>query len=364
MTGLLYRASFDSAKTGMMNSKENATVQLDHSYYPLQTGYRWTYRTTQGEDSELTPMEVLPPETIGGTATLPLTDLFEPARDIYNNYTITPQCLTLHGVRMGIQGSFDLEPPLDLIPFPAGNGDRFDHRGNAVSKLTGPLEEGRQMSFSVVVDGPVTVTVPAGTFENCFITILHRSVSGRRTSVRAWLASGVGMVRGESLTSDGLLKTVELVCAELGGVVVGDVSLGCDFDFYDLQHQKIQDAVITSEPITLAELIRLLSPLNVETQQVDGFLLREITTRGSTQLVFTDARDESLPEIRIRLFRTGVEARRYRGERTQAGDMVALLIPAEGVPEEFARRRITLFRKVVALLRYNYAQSEKPVPES
>ena len=360
----LYVSSFDSTETGMMNSKENATVQLDHSYYPLQTGYRWTYRTTQGEDSELTPMEVLPPETIGDTATLPLTDLFEPARDIYNNYTVTPDGITLHGVRMGVQGSFDLEPPLDLIPFPAAGGDRFDHRGNAVSRLTGPLDEGKQMSFSVVVDGPVTVTVPAGTFENCFITILHRSVGGRRTSVRSWLAGGVGMVRGESLTSDGLLKTVELVCAELGGTVIGDVSLSCDFDFFDLQHQKIQESLLSSEPITLAELIRLLAPLNVETQQVEGFLLREITTRGSTQLVFTDAGDDALPEIRIRLFRTGVEARRYRGERTRAGDMVALLIPAEGVPEDFGQRRIALFRKVVALIRYNDAQSGGPATES
>jgi|GEM_PF-3482710 len=348
----------------MKQSGDDIAVQLDQSYFPLATGHRWTFRTTQGEDTELTPVEVLPAETIGDTATLPLTDLFEPARDVYNNYTIRPETLTLHGVRMGIAGSFDLDPPLDILNLPATHGDRFDHTGNAVNRLTGEGEEGHQMSFSMVVDGPHNVTVPAGDFENSFITIFHRSVGGQRTSVRIWWAPDVGMVRGESLTSDGLLKTVELVCAELGGVTVGDVSLACDFDFYDLQHQKSQEAVTTSEPITLAEIIGLLSPLNVETQRIDGFLLREITTRGSTQLVFTDVADENLPELRIRLFRSSVEARRYRGERIAAGDMVALLMPIEEIPEAFARRRIRLFRKIVSLIRHNHHRSEETDRES
>ncbi len=337
-----------------MSEKTDAKF-LTAEYYPAAPGFKWTYKTTEGEESELTPAEVLPYEFIGETGTLPITDVFEPSKTNYDNIKASADGVVYYGCSLGLKGSFDFIPALTAVSFPASAGARFDSETKA-SPHFGSTE--LEAGFSIVVEKIETVEVPAGKFEDCFLIVEHFRIGSVMFTTRSWRAKGVGAVKAETVTEKGFLKTLELVCAELGDVKVGDTTLACHFDFYDLRRSK-NSLEKRSEPFTLAEIINFIHPLNVDYQQIAGYLLKEIMVRGATQLIFAQKDNDAAPQLRVRLFRDPEEARNLHGQRTMCNDVLLLLPPGENQTQDDAARSRKLLRQLAALIRYNQAKSKK-----
>ncbi len=336
-------------------------MALTKEYFPISTNDKWTFLMEINGNTMRIPVQVLEQEKIGEEITNPLTDMFEPARDNYKNLVLKPDGLYLCGLRLGVNGSFDILPPVKYIPLPAENNTRHDVSFKALSRI-----ERREFdaSASIIIKGPVSVETPAGTFEDCYLTIQHFMLGRINTTSRVWWAKGIGPVKGESLTEDGVLKSIKLLYAEVNHKIYGDVTQASDFEFLEAEMEFNKPH--QSKPFTLREMIDLIAPLNIDMQKIEGFVLREIVARGIPQYVFKDAttNDDSAPTVEIKLFRHPADAQIYRGDRVKCSDEVVLLMePDDHADPELDKRRSLLFRKMVALAKYNINKKSKQKPD-
>jgi len=323
---------------------------LNRQHFPFIPGAAWTFKATTGEDAELCPMEARLPEQGPGVL---VTDLFEPSRDIYVGYEVRDDGLYVTAMANGPDALFHAPEPTKILPFPTAGGARNDATvllRNSLSLAGEPVEA----TFSILVDGPLTVDTPAGVFEGCFLTVMHQQMGDRSASTRVWWAPSLGPVKGEALTEEGLLKQVELLCARIGQQETGDMTLALDFDFFEAKHRILAGEAEAGEPITLGDIVQGIRPLNVGLQRIEGLCLVEIQTRGQTCLVFADPDDPAFPPVEVRLVRNAALARRYAGRRLAAGAYLALLKPGDHNPDALPRVH-RLFRKVAGLLAYNTA---------
>jgi len=175
---------------------------------------------------------------------------------------------------------------------------------------------------------------------------MHRRAGARVNVYRLWWAPGAGLVKGETLGQDGRLVKLDLVCARLSGRNLGDITREATFEAV----AALDEGPLDRTPITLAEAIKLISPLNINLQAVAGYKLVEIDLIKGCRFIFAAA--EGGIERSVFLFRNRSEAARVRGDRLASGKF-HLVMEAPTKIEEVRPADRELLKKLAALVFHN-----------
>jgi len=172
-------------------------------YWPLGQGDTWNYESPGGFDSY--SLTVSGTTTLGGQVYSKLVK--SDGEEEY--YRAAAQGLYLGGALT--EGDLMVATPPFLFP----NDLRPCETSSQTSSLTKNGVPQGNMGFSLTFAGVETVTVPAGTFENCLRLDQVMTLPGEpEDGFSMWCAKGVGMVK-EFYPPD---YTRELVSATVGGV--------------------------------------------------------------------------------------------------------------------------------------------------
>jgi hypothetical protein len=161
-------------------SSTTTTTQLTggREYYPNTDGYIWTYRVTSTSTPDVYTMRT----TFDGTATV--DSVVVQARR--TEYILGNQISTYEGYfRVTDAGVF-------------GYGSPSSPTTEARTEFVFPLEIGSSWTTDISTSEVVAienVTVPLGTYNNCFKVVTSQPANDTYTNV--WLASNVGIVKSE-----------------------------------------------------------------------------------------------------------------------------------------------------------------------
>jgi len=177
----------------------------DNSYYPLKENLEWNYLVSNNSS------------IIGEEGSLKMTVTNMPKREM-NGKTVTPQKVTVNGIilfnfyvedQSGIysiaQQTFNSPEPVItkpdyLLHFPIEIGSTYEEKGKTQALTTNiPIK----VLFKVE-SNKETVTVPAGTFENCLKirgvgdSIQNHGILGKakiHAEYLFWYAPGIGLIK-------------------------------------------------------------------------------------------------------------------------------------------------------------------------
>lgn len=365
-------------------------------YFPAVDGARWTYTCTTGDERTLTPMACSADRAFDG-AHLPAdafawTDPFDPGPANLTAYVFDDQGLSLCRLTIARELRARFDPPVPILRAPFVHGRRVDQVG-IYQNEAGETGTGGEIRFSTQAEGPVVLELPAGRFEDCWIVTVHRSWEDQADSSRWWYAPDWGLVKAETLTPDGLLRTIELTCAKIGDREIGDLTKLLEVTAAAQDDGPAAAGPDADRPIGLGEVVAAIRPLNIDAQTIEGHKLAEIIIRGRCELVFRPveakaaAADDDTPaalpdtgllwleddpkpadeaveqgrDVRVTFFRTERAAKRIYGERRRAGPYTLVLHGnpvTVGADELEQRRRIAA--KVAALVTHNTRRAAAP----
>jgi hypothetical protein len=175
-------------------SKPKSKSEPAADYFPLQTGYSWTYRNTEEGGYSL---KVIREETREGAATGYVVEITSGVK-ILKTYSKTPGWVLCHSETYpeheALQAAY--EPPRQEMPNPLAIGQKWEWSGKD------PTQVDRHESSRVV--GTETVSVAAGKFRAMKV-VTEMTGGGAAAKTRTnWYADGVGLVK--STTQSGQIK--------------------------------------------------------------------------------------------------------------------------------------------------------------
>ena len=174
-------------------------------YYPLNQGNTWTYESRWGSTELYTEIAL-----VDGSETVNGTDF---AR-IAHSWGVEYRAVTANGMEFYKEIDFSDDdpevhtPPVVLIPAQLTIGQTYSITSAA-------------FTYTLTVMGVETVTVPAGTFQDCLKVEVEVVENGHTEYITEWFAPGVGLVR-DICEENGETETEELVSYYVNGVAGGD----------------------------------------------------------------------------------------------------------------------------------------------
>jgi hypothetical protein len=176
------------------------------AYFPLDSGWIWTFRTHGGPDAI---MRVSSRQTVDGTVCRVI-------ETVINGFVTQAECyrVTAGGVyahqRSYPAGTVVLTPPQPVMTAPVQTGRTWRWNGRLG-------DQDVTMDFTWAREEPVTT--PAGTFRAMLLYFATAPGSEMQLQTWRWFASGVGMVKEDTVIGQG--GTTRRVYAELIRVVKG-----------------------------------------------------------------------------------------------------------------------------------------------
>ena len=195
-----------------------AALPAPHILFPTKSGSRRAYREKQGEDrypaaARRLETRVLPgPRAVGAERGVAVESRLDGAAFQTEVYRVDAR--GIFGLATGSDADVTLSPPLPVLPADARPGTVREWRGFLVSpggSRRRPQQRRTPALALCRLDGPETVTTPAGTFPGAYRVDLHVRVGDTSRSAPAsvstlWLAPGVGVVRQEVPTAAGRIS--------------------------------------------------------------------------------------------------------------------------------------------------------------
>ena len=212
---LLSVTAQDSASGTLVNQLLWYTITAGQvnfaDYYPMAVGDQWYYIDGTQPSSRVALAQV----TLGSQPAIQCEELSggEVNRDEYY-WNAATQFYSL-GYDDGIS-TYRYSPPIDIAQLTPGQPMTFS--GNWL--VNGAGTGTGNYTFTMTMQGLGTVTVPAGTFNNCLIVQVTQTGTGEQYSVQLWLAQGIGVVQQIDLNSG---DTQMLTGSIVGGQSYGSV---------------------------------------------------------------------------------------------------------------------------------------------
>jgi hypothetical protein len=166
--------------------------------FPLAKGNKWEYQVSAPDGNFEVTVEVIKSEARDGKTEATLSHSFKVGTAETRRLT---QEVSADAAGVDIKKTGEVMPdkPLPLLKFPATPG----------TTLTETVkQDGVEVTITQTVKEPMTVAVPAGTFEKAVPVVVTTEVGGTKATCTTWYMDGVGMVK-EELTGP-FMRTLEL----------------------------------------------------------------------------------------------------------------------------------------------------------
>jgi hypothetical protein len=177
------------------------------AYYPIAAGYTWVYTENGfgGKGTSTNKVVSVTPTSAGQKAVMSATVTYPEKKTTLETLIFRPDGSIQVPLTQFANSSVTLESGAVLWPSEAQLASGQPYTNTIVMKID---EDGHsqtmRMPLSVKGEGTSSVTVPAGTYQATLIDeTMSSSVDGYKFSlaVRTWVASGIGPVKSEVLTS-------------------------------------------------------------------------------------------------------------------------------------------------------------------
>ena len=205
---------------GIKTAWQNGNVS---TYWPMHFGDSWVYQRAEGGTQTNSVSTAY--ELVNGVQTI----RFNYGGSSYDCYTMDGNGMWLHKTA-GTDFEVIFDPPQQNSPYVLLVGEHHiaDSQGTGTYMQTPFILEG---NFMLTLLGFETITVPAGTFDNClkYSRSGHKVVKdgmGNVVQVNAyvdvtWSAPGVGVVKQYRKSEDGGVIDLELMYANVDGEFYG-----------------------------------------------------------------------------------------------------------------------------------------------